>query len=640
MDSEYKNDLKYFITYIREKNLNYKEIEEQFDLSDKETIVKGLLELLKDEIDNFSYNQSKSIGYLIDLLDLIPYLANNNKSLKKYSITEFENTHRKIKYLIHSRPEVMNKKQNTNYSLLKKTLLKLEDTELKFYSKMPTDYDFSKEEFISYIIFKSKKIDFYEMALKKYPYIINSKDKNNVPLINRVLDKYLESLDKYLDNINLGPIDDLLYYNKIFKSMINNPKLYFPYEEKREMLKKIKNYVEDKKYDSNKLNEKLTYFTNNLFFIINDDEHELDEETFNYEYDISSNFNASQILEAKKILILNKNLEPTKKDGKIYTFDGKGAFELDDGVSITNEDGIYKLGVHIANPAFYIPENSPIMNEARRRTRTLYSKDLIVPMIPLLLSKDLMSLNANDTKNAMSFYFEIDNVSGRLIKYEIKNENIRVFENKTYDDFDATIGDESRTDEYHDTLVNLLKVSNLLKNNFKETEDYKALHSDDYLAVSTSVIATVMLYANMKLAEYASQKDLPFIYRCHQIKEEDIREINELKERIQLGANTEITDYLEQLKKVYPSAFYTTKNVGHMGLGVNYYSHSTSPLRRFPDIVNLGAISTFDLHEVKNKDQKERYKDYLEQVSEEINSKRKSLDEYESEYAKRLKKSL
>ena len=107
-----------------------------------------------------------------------------------------------------------------------------------------------------------------------------------------------------------------------------------------------------------------------------------------------------------------------------------------------------------------------------------------------------------------------------------------------------------------------------------------------------------------------------------------------------LNNSNEIADYLEQLKKVYPSAFYTTKNVGHMGLGVDFYSHSTSPLRRFSDLINLKTITLFSLQEVKSKDQKEKYKDCLEQISEEINSKRKSLDEYESEYAKRLKKTL
>ena len=199
---------------------------------------------------------------------------------------------------------------------------------------------------------------------------------------------------------------------------------------------------------------------------------------------------------------------------------------------------------------------------------------------------------------------------------------------------------ESLNDEYHETLINLCKVANLLKGNFQETDDYKILHSNDSKALSTSVISTLMLYSNMKLAEYAKEKDLPFIYRCHQIKEKDIREINELKDHILLGSNTEIADYLEKLKKVYPCAFYSTKNVGHMGLGVNFYSHSTSPLRRFPDLVNLDAVMRFDLQEVKDKETRERYKDYLEQTSEEINSKRKSLDEYEIEYAKKLKKSL
>ena len=422
--------------------------------------------------------------------------------------------------------------------------------------------------------------------------------------------------------------------------MIENPKLYFPEEAKKEMLLKIKKYVEGKNYDSNRLNDKLSYFTNKLFFIINNEDHELDEDTIDYEYDVSTNFNASQLLEAKKLYIIHKDLELHKNVGKIYTFDGEDAYEIDDGVSITNEDGIYKLGVHIANPSYYIPQNSPIINEAKRRTRSLYSGDICIPMMPSILSSDLMSLKANETKNVMSFYFDIDNVTGELIKYEIKKENVKVYENKTYSDFDKTMEDESLNDEYHETLVNLCKVANLLKGNFQETDDYKILHSNDSKALSTSVIATLMLYSNMKLAEYANEKDLPFIYRCHQIKERDIKEINELKDHMLLGSNTEIADYLEKLKKVYPCAFYSTKNVGHMGLGVDYYSHSSSPLRRYPDLANLESIDTFYLQGEKNKDQKERYKDYLEEISEQINSKRKSLDEYEIEYAKRLKKSL
>ena len=167
MDSEYKSDLKYFLSYVKENNLNFKEINEQFDLSDKDTIVKGLLELFEDEINNYSYEHPKDLSYLIELLELIPYLVSNNRNYKKQLITEFEKDHKKIRAIIHSRPETMNKYQGISYSILKNVLLKLEDTELKCYSKMPSEYDFSKEEYISYIIFKSKNIDFYELALKK-----------------------------------------------------------------------------------------------------------------------------------------------------------------------------------------------------------------------------------------------------------------------------------------------------------------------------------------------------------------------------------------------------------------------------------------------------------------------------------------
>ena len=638
--SSYKKNLKGILFYIKTNKLSDEEVYEILDTRNKNKLVPAFLDLLDNEIDHFSYDDNRDLTYLFTLLDVLPRIIENNKYLKRTTISSFKDIHREIKEKIHSRPVDMTKMEQSKYRILKNLLSKMEDTTLKFYSKIPADYDASKEEYISYVLFNSKNLAFFELALKKFPYMVNSRNKEEVSLVDRVLDKYLESLDKYLDYINLGPIDDLFYYNKVFKTIMKNPKLSINDEDKKRMLTKVKQYVCDKNYDSNRINEKLTYFTNNLLFIIMNEDEELDEVNLNYEYEVHDKFKAANLSEAKKIYILNKDLTPSNCKRRIYTFDGPNSYELDDGVSIVKQDGIYKLGVHIANPAYYIPKNSIIMTEAERRTRSLYFGDKCIPMLPSNLSSDLMSLNTNGVKNVISFYFDIDELSGELIDFKIKKENVKIYENKTYSNFNDDLV-KTNNSEYYDTLVNLCNVSDLLKRHYNETEDYKSLHRNDDSSLSTSVIASIMIFTNIQIAKYFSDRGLPYIYRCHKIDEKDIKEIEELKERVLLDSENEIATYLEQLKNIYPKAYYTTQNVGHVGLGVDFYSHSTSPLRRFTDIANLDSINRFVIsNKAFNNDDINIYSDTLYQIANDVNSKRSTLDDYEIEAAKKLNKSL
>jgi exoribonuclease R len=150
-----------------------------------------------------------------------------------------------------------------------------------------------------------------------------------------------------------------------------------------------------------------------------------------------------------------------------------------------------------------------------------------------------------------------------------------------------------------------------------------------------------MIFTNVQIAKYFSDRGLPYIYRCHKIDEKDIKEIEELKERVLLDSENEIATYLEQLKNIYPKAYYTTQNVGHVGLGVDFYSHSTSPLRRFTDIANLDSINRFVIsNKTFNNDDINIYSDTLNQIAIDVNSKRSTLDDYEIEAAKKLNKTL
>ena len=140
-------------------------------------------------------------------------------------------------------------------------------------------------------------------------------------------------------------------------------------EDKKNILINLQSQLSNFKYDVTRQKEKYTYFINVLMMLIMDKKEIESVENLNYEYEVHDKFKATHELEAKRIYILNKDITMPKQKRHIYTFDGEDAKELDDALSITHEDGIYHLGVHIANPYKYIGNKSILYDEARKRTR-------------------------------------------------------------------------------------------------------------------------------------------------------------------------------------------------------------------------------------------------------------------------------
>jgi hypothetical protein len=225
MSDKYNEDVKRLLK-IYKNNPDYRD--EYYDklLSrNRNKLLMSMLDIIDDEINNFNYNDESDLTYLFTLLELLPDVLRKNKFLQQTTINRFSSVHRTINEIIHVKPESLNKKQNTRYKLLKNILYKLEDTILKFNYEIPDDYDPSKGEFIYYIIFNSKNLNHFINAIEEFPYLVNIKDEKEYPLINKVLDEYISALDKYISSINLGPLDDLLYYKKVFKAILSSPKI-------------------------------------------------------------------------------------------------------------------------------------------------------------------------------------------------------------------------------------------------------------------------------------------------------------------------------------------------------------------------------------------------------------------------------
>lgn len=616
------------------KNLLIKNKEGIFKTNKNKSVV-VLVDILEEEITTFDYEGGKNIYYLFDLLDVLGIMLENEESLQSQFQDRFTYIHNMIRNLIHAKPEDASLHAENRYKTLKSLIQRMENTMLRIYYNNPTDYNPDNEEFIYYIVFKLKYINFFKAAITKFPYIVNSADAEGVSLVEKVLDKYLESLEIYLSDANLGPIDDLIYYDKVMQAIMSSEKIKTDDYTKKLMLKKVKNFAKKHDFEANRLKEKQSFFLNNMVNIINGEPEDLSIEFLNYKYEVHNTFKQAHVLEAKSIYNAHKVIKGRPAKRKIYTFDGEGAKELDDGLSITYEDGIYHVGVHIADPGFYIPETSILMDEANKRTTSLYMEDTCIPLFPFDLSGDIMSLNTGKKTMAMSYYFDIDALTGELINFDIKNELVNITANMSYDYFNQCIDQGTDNKELFETLIHLCNVSEIFKKTYKEDSIYHELHKDKDTTLSRSVVESAMIYTNYQVAKLFSERDLPFIYRCHNIDSLSIEQLTELQERLKGTRRTEkIIKDIEMMKSIFPRAFYSRKNTGHYGLGIQYYCHATSPLRRLADNLVNECIKKFILNPY-TEDDILIMQDKIDMVSENINNKRATSDDYEIQYVHR-----
>ena len=286
MEVNYKEDVKR-ILLIYKYNPEYRE--EYYDklfARNKNKLLLAMLDLFDEEINNFKYDDNTDLTYLFTLLELLPDVIKKNQYLQQTTINRFTDIHRNINEIIHIKPNNMNKIEQNRYKLIKNLLYKMEDTILKFSYEIPADYDPTKEEFISYIIFKSKNINHFSMAIEEFPYIVNIKDDNEIPLINRVLDEYLKALDDYISTTNLGPIDDLIYYRKVMNILLSSPKLALSEDDKEELINKLNNHLNNREYAVVRQKEKHSFFINTMIMSIMGIEDENTLENLNYAYEV------------------------------------------------------------------------------------------------------------------------------------------------------------------------------------------------------------------------------------------------------------------------------------------------------------------------------------------------------------------
>lgn len=323
----------------------------------------------------------------------------------------------------------------------------------------------------------------------------------------------------------------------------------------------------------------------------------------------------------------------------IFTIDGDDARDFDDAVSIEKLDnGNYRLGVHIADVTNYVTEGSPLDREAFERATSVYLADRVIPMLPLSLSNGICSLNPHVDRLTLTVFMEI-NDSGNVVSHELCKSVIRSVERMTYNNVTKLLdGDKGEvytnfgyllpTLEMMRTLAEILHTKRERRGsiNFDFPESAVAVNdmgepiaiSKIERQVSHKIIEEFMLAANETVAEYAYWSEIPFVYRIHEPPGMDkLEEFNKFIYNFGLRIKGTFSDdepihpmefnrIMEQIKgrpeeriistymlRSLMKARYSPQNAGHFGLAAKYYTHFTSPIRRYPDLAIHRILKEF-----------------------------------------------
>lgn len=352
-----------------------------------------------------------------------------------------------------------------------------------------------------------------------------------------------------------------------------------------------------------------------------------------YDYSIPFDFSEETLKECESITTDIPEEEFEKRvdlrNLKTITIDGSTAKDLDDAVSIEMKGENYVLYVSIADVTHYVKLTSAIFKDVLERGTSIYPSNMVIPMLPKILSNVVCSLNPNIDHLAKTVKLEIDK-TGKVIDYEVFNSIIRSDMKMSYEKVNKLLDGFEVDPAYmphYKTLIQMAMLANILQKRRLE-RGYLCFESDDiefeYDAYGKVIgikerdkgqaqlmIENFMLLANEYMAEFAFNLDVPFIYRNHEMPEID--KISRLREElkgyshyvaklrnvqnpkifqqliIKLTENKtpdEIMMISKLMLRSMNRADYSSTSAGHYGLALENYATFTSPIRRLPDLLN------------------------------------------------------
>ncbi|RAA61271.1 ribonuclease R, partial [Burkholderia multivorans] len=373
-----------------------------------------------------------------------------------------------------------------------------------------------------------------------------------------------------------------------------------------------------------------------------------------YQHGIEIEFPDEVLKEAEAV---PEYIEPSELEGRkdlrdelTITIDGADAKDLDDAIALKKlKNGNTQLTVSIADVSHYVKEDSALDKEAYDRGTSVYLVDRVIPMIPHRLSNGICSLNPNVDRLTLSCRMEI-NSDGKVVKHEIFDSVIQSDHRMTYDEVNQIITDHDENvraqypdvtpmldlaKELSETLIQMRKRRGEIDFDIDEAQ---VIVNEEGIPVDVKMrergegerlIESFMLAANETVAEHFNKMEVPFIYRVHEQPKSDrltqffefitnfgilVRgtgedvspsTLQEIHEKVK--GLPEQTVVSTMMLRSMQQARYEDVNLGHFGLSADYYTHFTSPIRRYPDLVVHRLIRKYLIEEsMSGKDLRKR----------------------------------
>ena len=355
-------------------------------------------------------------------------------------------------------------------------------------------------------------------------------------------------------------------------------------------------------------------------------------------YDFSTEFPKDVIAESEQVAKINhEDLEERLDltDSTIITIDGEDTKDIDDAVSVEKTASGYRLGVHIADVSNYVKPGSKLDIEAYARGTSVYLADRVIPMLPVKLSNDICSLNEGVLRLTMSAIMDFDN-DGNLTNASFHKSYIKSANRMTYNNIRLLI-EEKPADlcekynhlfpmldamyELYMLLAEKTKERGSIDFNIPEAKavfDKNGKTLDIVLRESSfanKIIEEFMVAANSAVAKFLWEKNIPSIYRVHDIpNQERLENTLNFIYNMGYGQSRDIHKIIELVKgtpqeaafstmllRSMAKAKYSSQNDGHYGLGLENYCHFTSPIRRYPDLVCHRALKAAIENDKKTK---------------------------------------
>ncbi|MGP4105495.1 ribonuclease R [Virgibacillus sp. L01] len=362
------------------------------------------------------------------------------------------------------------------------------------------------------------------------------------------------------------------------------------------------------------------------------------------------------------------------RDEVIVTIDGADAKDLDDAVTVKKlGNGNYKLGVYIADVSYYVGQNSPIDKEAFERGTSVYLVDRVIPMIPHRLSNGICSLNPQVDRLTLGCEMEITD-AGEIVNHEIFQSVIKTNARMTYSDVNKILVDQDEEVrvkysalvpmfEQMEQLASILRGKRFNRGaidfDFKEAQvlvDDSGKPSDVVLrerSVAERLIEEFMLAANETIAEHFHWMDVPFIHRIHEDPNEGKLQhffefiaglgyvvkgtANEIHPQALQKVIEEVKDKPEEMivsklmLRSMQQAKYDPQSIGHFGLATDFYTHFTSPIRRYPDLIVHRLIRTYLIEKKLDAKTTKHWKDSMPEIARHTSGRERAAVDAERE---------